>query len=357
MIEPISVSRDIAGRKLTIESGKLAKQANGSVIVRYGETVVLVTVVTSPQAREGVDFLPLTVDYEERLYAAGKIPGGFIRREGRPTTEATLAARLIDRTIRPLLPKTWRREIQVMITVLSAAQENDQNLLGIIRASTALSMSEIPFEGPVSGVTVGYLDGQMVLNPILPQLAGSSLDLVICSTRKNAVMVEAGAREISEDLIGEALKFGHDANQVIIDIQEEFLKNCRKPKLEAPPAWDNQEVIAAVKEVLAGRLDTCIGMPGKQERQTTQDSLLKELQEKLAEKYSAEDISLAFDKLFRALIRSSILEKSLRPDGRGITNIRPISCEVVYCRVLMVIGIFNRGENSGLDYYYTGCCQ
>ncbi|MDD5701616.1 MAG: hypothetical protein PHU23_06140 [Dehalococcoidales bacterium] len=262
-MEPRSATREIAGRPLTLETGRLAKQAN-SVLVSYGDTVVLVTAVASPTPREGVDFLPLTVDYEERLYAAGKIPGGFIRREGRPSQEAILASRLTDRTIRPLLPKTWRREIQIIVTVLSTDQENDPNLLAIIGASSALSMSEIPFAGPVSGVTVGYLDGQMVLNPTLPQLAVSSLDLVVCSSRKDIVMVEAGAREIPEEIIGEAMKFGHEANQAIIDLQEEFLQGIQKPKDEAPPAWNKLEVAAAVANIAAGKMDTIVGQSDKQ---------------------------------------------------------------------------------------------
>ena len=198
----------------------------------------------SPQVREGGDFLPLTVDYEERLYAAGKIPGGFIRREGRPSQEATLAGRLIDRTVRPLLPKACRNEIQVIVTVFSVDLENDPNIMAIIGASAALSLSEVPFAGPVSGVAVGYLEGKLVLNPTLNQMTASSIDLAICSTRKNIVMIEAGAREVPEDLIGEALKFGHEANQAIIDLQEEFLSGLGKPKLTAPGAWDIPEISA-----------------------------------------------------------------------------------------------------------------
>jgi polyribonucleotide nucleotidyltransferase len=357
LIEPNTVTREIAGRTFTIESGKLAKQANGSVLLRYGDTVVLVTAVISPQAREGVDFLPLTVDYEERLYAAGKIPGGFIRREGRPSTEATLAGRLVDRTIRPLLPKTWRREIQVIITVLSTDQDNDPNLLGIIGASTALSMSEVPFDGPVSGVTVGCLDGQLVINPTLHQLTESSLDLVICSTREKAVMVEAGAREVPEETISRALRLGHDANQAILDMQEEFLQTTRKPKWEVPPAWNKPEVIADVEQLLAGRLNACIGMPGKQERQITQDNLLKELQEKLGEKYPVDDINTAFDNILKALIRSNILENSLRPDGRGINDIRPISCEVGLLPRTHGSGLFNRGETQVLTITTLGAAS
>ncbi len=354
MLEPKSVTRDVAGRKLTLETGKFAKQASGSVLVRYGETVVLVTAVISSQTREGVDFLPLTVDYEERLYAAGKIPGGFIRREGRPTSEATLAGRLVDRTIRPLLPKTWRREIQVIITVLSTDMENDPNLLGIIGASAALSISEVPFEGPVSGVTVGYLEKEFVLNPVAPKLAESSLDLVVCSTHKNIIMVEAGASEIPEDIIGEALKFGHEANQEIIALQEEFLRDIQKPKAGIPPASDNAELTSAVTEILSGRLTGCLGISDKKQRQDTQDALVKELNAKLKDKYSPMDINTIFENQLKALIRKNVLEKGERFDGRSLTTVRPISCEVGLLPRTHGSGLFNRGETQVLSIVTLG---
>ncbi len=354
MIAPKSVSREIAGRKLTIETGKLAKQAGGSVVVRYGDTVVLVTAVISAAAREGVDFLPLTVDYEERLYAAGKIPGGFIRREGRPSTEATLAARLVDRTIRPLLPKTWRRDIHVVITVFSTDQENDPNLLGIIGASAALSMTEVAFEGPASGVTVGYIEGELVLNPILPELAESPLDLIVCSTHKNVVMVEAGAKEIPEDIISRALEFGHEANQAILELQEEFLQGLQKPKLPVPPGWDKPEVASAVTEVLGGRLSSCLGLADRQLRQDTQANLLQEINEKLKDRYAAEDINTAFETQLKALIRKNVLEKSQRFDGRSLTEIRPISCEVGLMPRTHGSGLFNRGETQVMTIVTLG---
>jgi polyribonucleotide nucleotidyltransferase len=346
LIEPNSVTCVIAGRNLTIETGKLARQANGSVVVRYGDTVVLVTATTSSEAREGTDFLPLTVDYEERLYAAGKIPGGFIRREGRPSQEATLAARLVDRTIRPLLPKTWRREIQVIVTVLSTDQENDPNLLAIVGASAALSISEIPFEGPVSGVTVGYIDGQIVLNPTLPQLATSALDLVICSTHKNAVMVEAGAREVPEDIINRAMQFGHEANQAILELQEELIKQVQKPKFEIPPATDNAEVNTAVDSIIGNRLAEAVSQTIKADRQAAVDALKKELVEKLKETFSETDIATIFDARVKSIVRSNVLEKSHRIDGRGLTDIRQISCEVGLLPRTHGSGLFNRGETQ-----------
>jgi polyribonucleotide nucleotidyltransferase len=344
--EPKSVTRNVGGRPLTIETGKLAKQASGAVVVRYGDTVVLVTAMVSPNVREGVDFLPLTVDYEERLYAAGKIPGGFIRREGRPTTEATLAGRLVDRTIRPLLPKSWRQEIQVIITVLSTDIENDPNLLAIVGASAALSMSEIPFEGPVSGVTVGYVDNKLVINPLLPVLAESGLDLVVCSTHKNVVMVEAGAREIPEDLIVAALKFGHEANQELNALQAEFLKLSQKPKLPVPPAWHKPELESALSELAGSRMLSCIGLPDRQAREAIESSLKKEAIAHFKDQFSADDVDTAFDLHMKAIMRKSVLEQHQRMDGRAFTEIRPISCEVGLLPRTHGSGLFNRGETQ-----------
>lgn len=346
MLQAKTVSREVAGRKLTLETGKLAKQSSAAVTVRYGETIVLVTAVNSSNIREGADFLPLTVDYEERMYAAGKIPGGFIRREGRPTQDATLASRLTDRTIRPLLPKTWRHDLQVVVTVLSTDQENDPNLLGIIGASVTLSMCEVPFAGPASGVTVGYLDGKLVLNPLLSQLADSTLDLVVCSTRKNIVMVEAGAKEVSEDILTEALKFGHEANQAIIDLQEEFIKDIQKPKVEAPAAWNKPEVMAAINEIAEKSMSGCIGMSDRDSREAAERAIRADLVEKLKDKFSPEDIKTAYDIRMKAIMRASILEKSFRIDGRGLLDIRPISCEVGLLPRTHGSALFNRGETQ-----------
>jgi polyribonucleotide nucleotidyltransferase len=346
LIENKTVSCDVAGRKLTIETGKLAKQASGSVTVRYGDTIVLVTAVNSSNVREGADFLPLTVDYEERMYAAGKIPGGFIRREGRPTTEATLASRLTDRTIRPLLPKTWRHDLQVVVTVLSTDQENDPNLLGIIGASAALGMTEVPFAGPASGVTVGYKDGKLVLNPILPELAEGELDLVVCSTHKNIVMVEAGAKEIPDDILIAALKFGHEANQAIIDLQEEFLKGISKPKVEAPPAWNKSEVLEAINQIAGTSMAGVIGIANRDAREAVERSIRADLQIKLKDRFEASDINTAYDIKMKAMMRASILEKSYRMDGRGLLDIRPINCEVGLLPRTHGSALFNRGETQ-----------
>jgi len=346
LIEPKKVSREIAGRTLTLETGKVAKQANGSVVVRYGDTVVLVTAVMNPQPREGGDFLPLTVDYEERLYAAGKIPGGFIRREGRPSEEATLAGRLTDRTIRPLIPKTLRNDIQVIITVLSTDQENDPNILGIIGASAALTMSDIPFEGPVSGITIGQMDGNFVLNPLLPKLADSAMELTLCSTRKKIVMVEAGAKEVPEETMIEAMQFGFEANQAILDLQDEFAQGLKKEKIVAPPAWDKPEVTEAVSAAASDKLDSLLGHTNKELRENATELLKSEIVEKLKEQFEKADIDIAYENLMKSLLRKTVLERSSRVDGRALTEIRPLSCEVGILPRTHGSGLFNRGETQ-----------
>ena len=252
MIKTQSFECEIGGRKLSIETGKLAEQASGAVTVRYGDTVVLVTVGVSSEPREGVDFLPLTVDYEERLYAAGKIPGGFIRREGRPTEEAILACRLVDRPLRPLLPKEWHNDIQIIATVLSVDQENDPDILAVIGGSAALTISEVPFYGPVSAVHVGYINGELVLNPTLVQLEESQLNLVVASTKEAVVMIEAGAREIPENFIPQAIQFGHEANQAIIKLQEQLQQAFGKPKAEITSQETDTELVSAVSSALEG---------------------------------------------------------------------------------------------------------
>ena len=224
-----SFSRDVGSRALSIESGKLAGQANGSVMVRYGDCVLLVT-ATMSKPREGIDFFPLTVDVEERLYARGKIPGSFFRREGRPSTHSTLIARLTDRPVRPLFPEGFRNEIQVVITPMSADQENPFDILAVIGASAALSISDIPFEGPIAATRMGYVNGQFVVNPTYSQLEDSTLDLIVTGSRDGVVMMEAGANEMPEDLVLEAIQRAQQANQGVIDLQDEIVGSIGKPK-------------------------------------------------------------------------------------------------------------------------------
>jgi polyribonucleotide nucleotidyltransferase len=356
-LEQQSFSYDIAGRNLTIETGKLAGQANAAVTVRYGETVVLVTVCFQREAREGIDFLPLTIDYEERLYAAGKIPGGFIRREGRPSEAATLACRQTDRPIRPLLPKGWHSEIQIVTTVLSADQENDPDILSVIGASAALTLSEIPFDGPVGAVNIGYINGELVVNPKMAQLDESRLDLVVVSTRDKVIMVEAGAREITEDIVLQAVKLGHEANQGIIQLQEQLQKAAGKPKLPVPEDKVNAEALAALTRIVDEKMGRVMAQADKEQREQALDDLAEELAKDLGEKFSEKDIAAAIEARVRAEVRADVLEKGRRVSGRGLTEIRPITCEVGLLPRTHGSGLFTRGQTQVLTITTLGSAR
>ena len=341
---PQTFQREIAGRNLVIETGKLANLANSSVTVRYGDTVILASCCVAQEPRPGIDFLPLTIDYEERLYAAGKIPGGFIRREGRPSEAATLASRLTDRPLRPLLPKSWRRDIQVVITVFSADQENDPDILGLIGGSAALNLSEIPFAGPVGAVRVGYIDGQLVLNPSMAELDKSLLDLVVVSTRDAVVMLEAGAKELPEDKFIEAIQFGHESNQEIIRMQDEMRRATGKAKEEAPPPpGADPEIVQAMSPILGDRLNGILLEVDKIAREAAMSKLQKELIQALGETFSPERVLKTLDYLVRTSLRSSILDRSIRPGGRALNQIRPITCEVGLMPRTHGSALFTRG--------------
>jgi polyribonucleotide nucleotidyltransferase len=310
---------------LMLETGRLAEQTNSAVTVRYGDTIVLVTVCAANEPREGLDFLPLTVDYEERLYAAGKIPGGFLRRESR-SQQAILASRLTDRPLRPLFPKGFRNEVQVVVTVLSADQENAPEVPAIIGASSALTMSDIPFAGPIGATRVGYFNGGFVLNPTFTQLLDSPIDLIVVGTKDAVVMVESTAKEASGEFIMEAIKFGQEANQEIIRMQEELQRTCGKSKMEFKVDEVNPELETAILATLNGRIATIFNK-GKWEREEILTALKKELLAKLGETYSPQEILSIFESKVKAELRTNILERGIRPDGRGSTDIRPINCE------------------------------
>lgn len=354
MIESNSFECEVGGRRLIIKTGKLAGQASGAVTIYYGDTVVLVTICTSNKPREGIDFLPLTVDYEERLYAAGKIPGGFIRREGRPSQEATLACRLTDRPIRPLLPKGWRNDIQLIATVLSVDQENNPDILAIIGSSAALSISEVPFAGPVSAVHIGYINGELILNPTLPQLESSQLDLVVASTKQAVVMVEAGTGEVSEDIAIQAIAFGHEANQDIIKLQEQLQQAWGKTKKEAPIIEANPEVISAISPIVDGRLAQALSQSEKLQREQELRNLQNELTEGLEESFTEGDIVLAFEAKVMDEIRTNILNKAKRLDGRSLTDVRPISCEIELLPRTHGSALFTRGQTQVLTITTLG---
>jgi len=338
---------EVGGRRLVIETGKLAGQAGGVVTISYGDNVVLVTACVSSEPREGVDFLPLTIDYEEKMYAAGKIPGGFIRREGRPSESAILACRLVDRPLRPLLPKEWRNDIQIVATVLSADQESDPDILAVIGASAALSISGVPFDGPVSAVHVGYIDGEMVLNPKLAQLEDSKFDLVVASTRQAIVMIEAEAKEIPEDIVPRAIKFGHEANQDIIKLQEQLQQACGKPKVEALSQEFDPDLVSAVTSAVGERLPQALSLPDKSQREQALSELKNELLTSLEDKFSAKDTLSVFEAKTKAEIRASIL-KGQRSSGRGLTEVRPISCEVGLLPRTHGSALFTRGQTQVL---------
>jgi len=354
LIESQSFERDVGGRSLSIDSGKLAGQASAAITVRYGDTVVLVTACLGKEPREGVDFLPLTVDYEERLYAAGKIPGGFIRREGRPSQEAILTSRLADRPLRPLLPKGWHNDIQLVVTVLSADQENDPNILAVIGSSAALSISEVQFDGPVSAVSVGYINDELVLNPTLAQLEDSLLDLVVSSTKQAIVMIEAGAREVPEDIIIQAIKLGHEANQGIIELQEQLQGACGKPKMEVPVSEVNPEAVSAISPIVDEKLTQALNIAEKREREQALSNLRQETVESLGESFSEEEILSAFETKVRAEMRSHILDKAQRVSGRSLTEVRPITCEVGLLPRTHGSALFTRGQTQVLTITTLG---
>ncbi|MCZ6615368.1 MAG: polyribonucleotide nucleotidyltransferase [Chloroflexi bacterium] len=341
-------TREIGGRTLTIEHGKLAGLAGGAVSVYYGDSMVVATVCTA-KPREGIDFFPLTVDFEERAYAVGKIPGSFFRREGRPSQDAILTDRLTDRCLRPLFPKGFKDEVQVVVTVFSADQENPLDILSIIGASAALGISEIPFDGPVSATRVGYVNGELIVNPLFSQLDDSSLDLAVASTKDAVIMVEAGANEVPEKLLLEALRLGNKVNLELAELQDEIVRTVGKDKKsfevpEAPAGLDSE--VAGVAEAGLERLMDAGAAKG--ERNTAMDELLDQAVEKLGETYTSKDIAKAFDGLVKTVMRRKILDEGKRPDGRAPTEIRPITSEVGIVPRTHGSGLFTRGQTQVL---------
>ncbi|MCI0793884.1 MAG: polyribonucleotide nucleotidyltransferase [Chloroflexi bacterium] len=349
---PTTIERVIGREKLIIESGKLAGQAHGSVTVQMGETIVLVTAVMADKPRAAdMDFLPLTVDFEERLYAAGKIPGSFFRREGRPGQEATLSCRLIDRSIRPLFPKGMFNDIQVTITVLSADPENPPEILAMVGASAALSMSQIPFEGPIGASRLAYANGEYIVNPTYQESTDSQLSMVVSSTPEAILMVEAGADEVSEEIILEAIRRAHAANLETIDMIEELVSQVGKAKLEVVTDTAAAEQLEAkITSIINGRLsDLLEGNPDKTSLESEENRLKDEVTESLSAEYSAQKIGEGFKNVMKFEVRRRILEQGLRPDGRTLAEIRPITCEVGLLPRTHGSGLFTRGMTQVLS--------
>ena len=345
---------EIGERSLTLETGKLAGQADGSVTIRYGDTVVLVTACIGNKRQEERDFLPLTVDFEERLYAAGKIPGSFFRREGRPGQDATLAMRLTDRSIRPLFPKGYHREVQIIATVLSADQENDPDILLISGASAALGLSSIPFAGPVSAVRMGYMDGEFIINPTFSQLEQSQLNLVVSGTKEAVSMVEAGAKEVSEEIVLEAIKIAQETNVKIIEAQENFISSYDKPKLEFEPPIPNEELKQKTSEIAKEVFPEGPAGLARAERENRLSQIRDKLTEQMGETCSAMQISTAVNAWLKSEVRAVVLEKGTRISGRTLDEIRPITCEVGLLPRTHGSGLFTRGETQALTIATLG---
>ena len=344
----------IGPKTLEIETGKLAQQADGSVVLRYGDNVLLVTATTS-KPREGIDFFPLTIEVEERLYARGKIPGSFFRREGRPSTHATLIARLTDRPIRPLFPEGFRNEVQVIITPLSTDQEQPLDPLAIIGASAALSISDIPFLGPIAATTVGYVDGEFVLFPTYEQLESSDIDIVVAGSSGGVVMMEASANQMSEALVLEAMERAQEANLKTIELQEEVIAAAGKAKREFESRGRPAELDDRMAEAVGGRLRDALGAPGtKEERAERLDALRSEVIGSLSEEFEARPLRDGFEAILEEAFKEEVLSGGSRPDGRGAREIRPLSSEVALLPRTHGSGLFTRGETQILGIATLG---
>lgn len=345
-----SFEMELGGRKLVVENGKMAKQANGAVLVRHGDTVVLVTATTSAEPREGVDFFPLTVDYEEKMYAAGKIPGGFIKREGRPSSDAVLCARLIDRPIRPLFPKGYRNDVQVVATVLSVDQDNAPEIAAMIGASCALTLSDIPFMGPIAGVRIGRIDGGFVVNPTEAQREISTLNLTVAGSHDAVMMVEAGANELPEEVILDAILFGHKEIQRIVEFQRDMQRTCGKKKREVKLFTVSEELEEAIRTYAKDRLDEAVRNPDKLDRDAHIAEVSADAMEHFLGIYPEQDkeIAMAIHDLEKAVVRHMITHEEIRPDGRGVEEVRPVSCEVGLLPRAHGSGLFTRGQTQVL---------
>jgi polyribonucleotide nucleotidyltransferase len=344
------------GRTLTIETGELAKQANGAALVRYGDTMVLAAATASKEDRDDVDFFPLTVDYRERTYAAGKIPGGFIKREGRPSEKEILTSRIIDRPIRPLFPENYRKDTQVLCTVLSADQQNDPDIIALIASSAALMVSDIPFLGPVGAVRMGYLNGTFVVNPTYEQLEQSLLNVVVAGTREAIVMVEGGANELSEEIVLSALEMAHKALQTSIDLQLQLSRDAEKPKMSLAPLPVDVELQQRITTMAAERLTSVLAIAEKLDRQEAMSALEREIIQACLSDNPPTDVAAERTKTIKAFLhnlesqqmRRLILSEGRRADGRGLTDIRPIHGRVSLLPRAHGSALFTRGETQAL---------
>ncbi|MBI5406884.1 MAG: polyribonucleotide nucleotidyltransferase [Nitrospirae bacterium] len=352
------VETEIGGKKLSLETGWMAKQAGGAVVAKYGDTVVLSTAVGSKKTREGVDFLPLTVDYQEKAYAVGKIPGSFFRREGRPTEKETLTSRLIDRPLRPLFPDGYYNDTQIISSVLSADYGYSSDLLSITASSAALYISQIPFENPVGAVRVGYIDGQFVINPGFQELENSQLNLVVAGTRDAVMMVEGAAKMVPEDIVLEGIGIAHREIQKLINLQNELKNLAGREKVTLSVQAVSPDLSAGVEKLCLSRVLEALVIPNKTERQITMDIILDEVLRELnpegEEGEKSRDIRLVFHEIEKREMRRMILARGTRADGRKSADIRPITCEVGILPRTHGSALFTRGETQSLAVVTLG---
>ncbi|MBT2642566.1 polyribonucleotide nucleotidyltransferase [Bacillus sp. ISL-41] len=355
--EKQSFSFDWAGRKLTVEIGQLAKQASGAVLVRYGDTAVLSTATASKEPKN-LDFFPLTVNYEERLYAVGKIPGGFIKREGRPSEKAILASRLIDRPIRPLFPDGFRNDVQVISIVMSVDQDCSSEMAAMFGSSLALSVSDIPFGGPIAGVTVGRIEGKFVINPSVEETEKSDMHLVVAGTMDAINMVEAGAEEVPEEVMLEAIMFGHDEIKRLIAFQQEIVAQVGKEKREIKLFELDKELEAEVRGICEQDMITAIQVQEKHAREDAikevKNVVIARYEEQEADEDKLKQVKQILDKIVKGEVRRLITEEKVRPDGRGVDEIRPLSSEVGLLPRTHGSGLFTRGQTQALSICTLG---
>ncbi|MFO0754242.1 MAG: polyribonucleotide nucleotidyltransferase [Thermodesulfovibrionales bacterium] len=355
-----TVELEIKGKRLIIETGQMARQSGGAVVAKYGDTIVLATSVADKRVKEGLDFFPLTVDYQEKTYSAGKIPGGFFKREGKPSEKEVLTSRLIDRPLRPLFPKGFYSETQVIVSVLSYGEENVSDILGVIGASAAVHISDIPFGGPVGAVRVGRRDGTLVINPDLSESDSLDLNLVVAGTADAVIMVEGGGAEVSETVLLEAIDFAHREIKRIVGLQNELKEKVGKEKRPVTPVEESAELKAAVRAFVAERMEEAIRIPGKLRRQEALDIVLEDVIKHLNTPENAEklfgkagkdltrDIANLFDAYEKEIVRNTILREGVRSDNRKPDEIRPISCHMGFLPRAHGSALFIRGETQAL---------
>ena len=351
MFDKHTVEIEWARRPLKLETGRIARQADGAVLATYGETSVLATVVSAKEERAGIDFFPLTVNYQEKTFAAGKIPGGYFKREGRPTEKETLTSRLIDRPIRPLFAKGFKHETQVITTVLSHDMENDPDIVAMVAASAALTLSGVPFLGPIGAARVGYIEGKYVLNPMVDEMPETQLDLVVAGTADAVLMVESEAKELPEDIMLGAVMYGHEHFQPVLEAIVKLAERAAKEPWELK-AVDNAEMVAKVRELAEGGLREAYSIASKQERRDgiaqVKETVVTSLVPEDDDGTAAAKVAHAFKEAEKDIVRSDILNTSKRIDGRDLTTVRPISCEVGILPRTHGSALFTRGETQAL---------